>query len=135
VTFAIHLCKGNSEGRYIAAGAYDAIAEEVFPRLASYDVLLLEYDDARSGGFAPLVHIGDDQVVVLGLVSSKRAALERDEEVIARVREASGVVALERLAVSCQCGFASTAGGNRISPETQRAKLQLVRRVADAVWG
>jgi 5-methyltetrahydropteroyltriglutamate--homocysteine methyltransferase len=135
VTFAIHLCKGNSEGRYIAAGAYDPIAAEVFPRLASYDVLLLEYDDERSGGFAPLGHTGEDQVVALGLVSSKRAQVERDEEVIARVREASGVVPLERLAVSCQCGFASTAGGNRISPETQKAKLQLVRRVADAVWG
>jgi 5-methyltetrahydropteroyltriglutamate--homocysteine methyltransferase len=134
VTFGIHLCKGNSEGRFIASGAYDAIAPTVFPRLGSYDVLLLEYDDARSGGFEPLRHTTDDQVVVLGVVSTKRPALEPQEQVEARIREAGAIVELDRLAVSCQCGFASTAGGNRISPDTQRAKLDLVRRVADAVW-
>jgi methionine synthase II (cobalamin-independent) len=135
VTFGIHLCKGNSEGRYIASGAYDTIAEDVFPRLGAYDVLLLEYDDERSGGFEPLTRTHDHQTVVLGLVSSKRQELERDEDMIARVRAAAAFVPIERLAVSCQCGFASTAGGNRISEDTQRAKLQLVRRVADAVWG
>jgi 5-methyltetrahydropteroyltriglutamate--homocysteine methyltransferase len=134
VTFAIHLCKGNSEGRYIAAGAYDAIAEQVFPRLGGYDVLLLEYDDERSGGFAPLVHTLEHQVVVLGLISSKRPALEGEGDVVARVREAAAVVPLDRLAVSCQCGFASTLRGNPVTPEIQRAKLELVRRVADAVW-
>ncbi len=134
VTFGIHLCKGNSEGRYIAAGAYDAIAEQVFPRLPGYDILLLEYDDERSGGFAPLTQTLDHQVVVLGLVSSKRAELETDEAIIERIREAADVVPLERLAVSCQCGFASTAGGNRITPEIQQAKLELVGRVADTVW-
>jgi 5-methyltetrahydropteroyltriglutamate--homocysteine methyltransferase len=135
VTFAIHLCKGNSEGRYIAAGAYDAIAERVFPRLRGYDVLLLEYDDERSGGFAPLAQTLEHQVVVLGLISSKRPALEDEREVVARVREAAEVVPLERLAVSCQCGFASTLRGNPVTPEIQRAKLQLVRSVADVVWG
>jgi len=135
VTFAIHLCKGNSEGRYIAAGAYDAIAERVFPRLPGYDVLLLEYDDERSGGFAPLTATLDHQVVVLGLVSSKNPRVETDDEIAARIDEAARYVPLERLAVSCQCGFASTAGGNRISPEAQRAKLELVGRVADRVWG
>jgi 5-methyltetrahydropteroyltriglutamate--homocysteine methyltransferase len=135
VTFGIHLCKGNSEGRYIAAGAYDAIAEQVFPRLRGYDVLLLEYDDERSGGFGPLALTLDHQVVALGLVSSKRAVLETDAEIIARISEAERVVPLDRLAVSCQCGFASTAGGNRITPEIQRQKLELVGRVADAVWG
>jgi 5-methyltetrahydropteroyltriglutamate--homocysteine methyltransferase len=134
VTFAIHLCKGNSEGRYIAAGAYDAIAEQVFPRLGGYDVLLLEYDDERSGGFAPLAHTLEHQVVVLGLISSKRPALEAEGDVVARVREAAGVVPLDRLAVSCQCGFASTLRGNPVTPEIQRAKLELVRRVVDAVW-
>jgi 5-methyltetrahydropteroyltriglutamate--homocysteine methyltransferase len=134
VTFAIHLCKGNSEGRFIAAGAYDAIAERVFPRLKGYDVLLLEYDDARSGGFEPLVHTLDHQTVVLGLVSSKNAAVETDDAVVARVGEATRFVPLERLAVSCQCGFASTAGGNRITPEIQREKLELVGRVADRLW-
>jgi 5-methyltetrahydropteroyltriglutamate--homocysteine methyltransferase len=135
VTFGIHLCKGNSEGRYIAAGAYDAIAEQVFPRLPGYDVLLLEYDDERSGGFEPLTTTLDHQTVVLGLVSSKIAAVESDDAVVARIEEAAKFVPAERLAVSCQCGFASTAGGNKITPEVQRAKLELVGRVADRVWG
>ena len=135
VTFGIHLCKGNSEGRYIASGAYDPIAEQVFPRLAGYDVLLLEYDDERSGGFAPLAHTLDHQIVVLGIVSSKNPLVESDDAVVARIEEAASVVALERLALSCQCGFASTAAGNRVTPEIQRSKLELVGRVARRVWG
>jgi 5-methyltetrahydropteroyltriglutamate--homocysteine methyltransferase len=135
VTMAIHLCKGNSEGRFIAAGPYDAIAARVFPRLGGYDVLLLEYDDERSGGFAPLETTLDHQTVVLGLVSTKNAALETDDEVVGRIEAASAFVPRDRLAVSCQCGFASTAGGNRITPEVQRAKLELVGRVAYRVWG
>ena len=134
LTMGLHLCKGNSEGRYIAAGSYDAIAEQVFPRLQGYDVLLLEYDDDRSGGFEPLAATVDHQIVVLGLVSSKNPALEPDDDVVARIEAAAGVVPKERLAVSCQCGFASTAGGNRITPGIQRAKLELVGRVADRVW-
>jgi 5-methyltetrahydropteroyltriglutamate--homocysteine methyltransferase len=101
-TFAIHLCKGNSEGRYIAAGAYDAIADQVFPRLRGFDVLLLEYDDARSGGFEPLAKTLDHQVVVLGLVSSKNPVVESDDAVVGRIEEATAHVALDRLAVSCQ---------------------------------
>jgi 5-methyltetrahydropteroyltriglutamate--homocysteine methyltransferase len=135
MTAAIHLCKGNSEGRYIAAGSYDAIAECVFPRLAAYDVLLLEYDDERSGGFEALAATGRHQTVVLGLVSSKRPQVEEDEEVLARIREAAAIVGLDRLALSCQCGFASTARGNPITPEAQRRKLELVARLARRVWG
>jgi 5-methyltetrahydropteroyltriglutamate--homocysteine methyltransferase len=134
VTFGIHLCKGNSEGRYIAAGAYDAIADRVFPRLEGYDVLLLEYDDERSGGFEPLAKTLDRHCVVLGLVSSKSPRMETDEELLARIEQATAFAPLDRLAVSCQCGFASTAGGNRITPEVQRAKLELVGRVAERVW-
>jgi 5-methyltetrahydropteroyltriglutamate--homocysteine methyltransferase len=134
VTMAIHLCKGNSEGRFIASGGYGAIAAQVFPRLAAYEVLLLEYDDERSGGFEPLAEVLDHHVVVLGLVSSKNPAVEDDDEVVARIEAASAYVPSERLALSCQCGFASTAGGNRITPEVQRAKLELVGRVADRVW-
>ncbi len=134
VTMGIHLCKGNSEGRFIAAGAYDAIAEQVFPRLSGYDVLLLEYDDERSGGFEPLAATLDHQVVVLGLVSSKNPSVESDDDVVARIASAAAIVPKDRLAVSCQCGFASTAGGNRITPDVQRAKLELVGRVADRVW-
>jgi methionine synthase II (cobalamin-independent) len=135
LTFGIHLCKGNNEGRYIAAGAYDAIADEVFPRLRGYDVLLLEYDDERSGGFEPLGKVPDHQVVVLGLVSSKTATVETDDEVVGRIEQAASFVPLERLAVSCQCGFASTAGGNKVTPEIQRRKLELVARVAARIWG
>jgi 5-methyltetrahydropteroyltriglutamate--homocysteine methyltransferase len=134
LTFGIHLCKGNSEGRYLAAGAYDAIADEVFPRLKGYDVVLLEYDDERSGGFEPIAKTLDHQVVVLGLISSKNPVVESDEQVVGRIEQAAGHVPLERLAVSCQCGFASTAGGNKITPEIQRAKLELVGRTAERVW-
>lgn len=135
VTFAIHLCKGNSEGRYIASGTYDAIADRVFPRLKGYDVLLLEYDDARSGRFEPLGKTLDHHVVVLGLVSSKNPALEDDDDVARRIDQAAAFAPLDRLAVSCQCGFASTARGNKITPAIQRQKLELVGRVADRVWG
>jgi 5-methyltetrahydropteroyltriglutamate--homocysteine methyltransferase len=134
VTFAIHLCKGNSEGRYLAAGAYDAIAEQTFARLGGYDVLLLEYDDERSGGFAPLARTLEHQTVVLGLVSSKNARLETAQEIAARITAATEYVPLERLALSCQCGFASTAGGNKIAPDVQRAKLSLVGDVARSMW-
>ena len=134
VTLAIHLCKGNSEGRYIAAGGYDAIAARVFPRLPGYGVLLLEYDDERSGGFEALAESLAHQVVVLGLVSTKSPAVEADDDVIARIEQAAAIVPLERLALSCQCGFASTAAGNRVTPEVQRAKLELVARVARHVW-
>jgi 5-methyltetrahydropteroyltriglutamate--homocysteine methyltransferase len=135
VTLAIHLCKGNNEGRYIAAGTYDPIAAQVFPRLTGYDVLLLEFDDERSGGFDALRQTLDRHVVVLGLVSSKNPQIERDEDILMRIEEASAVVPLERLAVSCQCGFASTAAGNRVTPEIQRMKLELVSRLARRVWG
>ena len=134
ITFGIHLCKGNSEGRYLAAGAYDAIADQTFPRLGGYDVLLLEYDDERSGGFEPLARTHEHQTVVLGLVSSKNPRVETAAEITDRMMAATEYVALERLALSCQCGFASTAGGNRITPEVQRAKLTLVGEVARRVW-
>ena len=135
LTFAIHLCKGNSESRYLAAGAYDAIADAVFPRLKGYDVLLLEYDDERSGGFEPIEKTLDHQVVVLGLVSSKNPVVESDDQLADRIRQAARFVPLERLAISCQCGFASTAGGNKITPQIQREKLALVGRMAERMWG
>jgi 5-methyltetrahydropteroyltriglutamate--homocysteine methyltransferase len=135
VTIAIHLCKGNSEGRSIAAGAYDSIAARVFSRLPGYGVLLLEYDDERSGGFAALAQTLDHHLVVLGLVSTKNPAVEVDADLVARIEEATAFVPLERLALSCQCGFASTAAGNRVTPGIQREKLGLVSRVARRVWG
>jgi len=107
----------------------------VFPRLSGYGVLLLEFDDERSGAFDALRQTLAHQIVVLGLVSSKNPQVERDEDMLARIEEASAFVPLERLAVSCQCGFASTAAGNRVTPEIQHKKLELVARLARRVWG
>ena len=95
----------------------------------------MEYDDERSGSFEPLKHIPENKFVVLGLVSSKKARLERPEELRQRIIEASRFVALERLALSPQCGFASSVIGNKISPEIQKRKLELVVKTAQAVWG
>jgi 5-methyltetrahydropteroyltriglutamate--homocysteine methyltransferase len=132
VTFAIHICRGNNQSKFYAAGDYGPIAR-IFER-TKFDRFLLEYDDERSGGFEPLRHVPDDRVVVLGLVTSKKSALEPEEELKRRIFEASRFVALERLALSPQCGFASTMEGNRLTPDDQRRKLELVGRVARAVW-
>ena len=125
VTFGIHICRGNYQSMFYASGGYDRIADRVFSR-AKFDRFLLEYDDARSGTFEPLKYLPDDRVVVLGLVSSKKPELERFADLEARIAEAARIVSIDRLAVSPQCGFASTAEGNRISPEDQRRKLEVV---------
>jgi 5-methyltetrahydropteroyltriglutamate--homocysteine methyltransferase len=96
---------------------------------------LLEYDDDRSGSFAALKDIPDDKFVVLGLVSSKKVRLERPEELRQRIIEASRFIALDRLGLSPQCGFASSVIGNKISPEIQKRKLELVVKTAQAIWG
>lgn len=134
VTIAMHLCRGNSQGRWLAAGGYDRIAAELFPRL-DVDTWLLEYDDERSGGFAPLRHVPDSAVVVLGLVSTKSARMEERDELRRRVDEAAGYVPLDRLALSPQCGFASIAAGNPIGWDVQRDKLRLVADMAGELWG
>jgi 5-methyltetrahydropteroyltriglutamate--homocysteine methyltransferase len=134
ITFGIHICRGNHKSMFYASGGYDRIAEQVFAR-SKFHRFLLEYDDERSGTFAPLRQVPDDRVVVLGLVSSKLPRMESAETLKARIDEAAQVVALDRLALSPQCGFASTHEGNRISPDVQRQKLELVGRVAREVWG
>lgn len=133
VTFAIHICRGNHKSMFYASGGYDRIAQQVFGR-SNFHRFLLEYDDERSGSFAPLSHVPDDRVVVLGLVSSKKPALESPNELKARISEAARVVPLERLALSAQCGFASTHEGNRLTEDDQRRKLELVAQVAQDVW-
>jgi 5-methyltetrahydropteroyltriglutamate--homocysteine methyltransferase len=133
-TVGLHVCRGNDANRYMARGGYERLAEEVFPRTVA-DVLLLEYDDERSGGFEPLAHVPEDKVVVLGLVSTKRPGLERDDELGARIDEAAAFVPLDRLALSTQCGFASVAKGNDLTIEEEERKLELVVRVARSVWG
>jgi 5-methyltetrahydropteroyltriglutamate--homocysteine methyltransferase len=132
MTFGLHICRGNNQSKFYAEGDYEPIAE-IFSR-TRFNRFLLEYDDVRSGGFEPLKHLPEDRVVVLGLVTTKKAALESDDELRARIREASRYVPLERLGLSPQCGFASTIQGNRITPEQQRQKLELVARVARTVW-
>ena len=133
VTFGIHICRGNHKSMFYASGGYDRIARQIFSR-SRFQRFLLEYDDERSGTFAPLAHVPDDRIVVLGLVSSKRAALESAAEIRRRIAEAAEVIPLERLALSPQCGFASTHEGNRLTPDDQRRKLELVASVAREVW-
>ena len=101
----------------------------------AFQRFMLEYDTERSGGFEPLQHLPDDRVVVLGLITTKRPELEPAEEVKARLAEAASFIPLERLALSTQCGFASTIEGNRVTAEDQRQKLALVTDVAREVWG
>ena len=133
VTFGIHICRGNHKSMFYASGGYDRIAQQIFSR-SRFQRFLLEYDDERSGTFEPLRHLPDDRVVVLGLVSSKLAQLESGAELERRIAEASRYVPLERLAISPQCGFASTHEGNRLTADDQRRKLELVAATARAVW-
>ncbi|HEY3627652.1 MAG TPA: cobalamin-independent methionine synthase II family protein [Terracidiphilus sp.] len=134
VTLAIHLCRGNNRSHWYAEGGYDAIAERLFHELA-VDRFLLEYDDERSGTFEPLRLVPKGKTVVLGLVSTKRPELESRKDLIARIRQAAKFIPLENLAVSPQCGFASTMEGNLLTEEEQWAKLQLVVDTAREVWG
>lgn len=134
VTLAIHLCRGNNRSHWYAEGGYDAIAERLFHELA-VDRFLLEYDDERSGTFEPLRFVPREKIVVLGLVSTKRADLERKEDLLRRIDEAAKVLPLDRLALSPQCGFASTMEGNLLTEADQWAKLHLVVDAAREVWG
>ena len=133
VITSIHLCRGNNRSHWYAEGGYDAIAEQLFGRL-DVDAFLLEYDDARSGGFEPLRYVPAGKVVVLGLVSSKLAAMEDPDELVRRIEEASKYVPLENLALSPQCGFASTMEGNLLTEDEQWRKLELVVETARRVW-
>ncbi len=130
----MHLCRGNNQGKWLGEGGYDAIAEQVFGGL-DVDAFFLEYDTDRAGGFEPLRLVPPGRTVVLGLVSTKTPALERADDLLRRIEEASRYVPVERLAVSPQCGFASVEEGNPLSPDDQRRKLELVVEVARTVWG
>ncbi len=133
ITFGLHICRGNNQSKFYASGGYDPIAAKVFQK-TRFQRFLLEYDDDRSGSFEPLRQVPDDRTVVLGLVTTKKPRLETAEELQQRINEATRYIPLERLALSPQCGFASTMEGNRISPEDQRRKLQVVVETARAVW-
>ena len=134
LTLAMHLCRGNNRSHWYAEGGYDSIAEKLFTTMA-VNRFLLEYDDARSGSFEPLRFIPPGKTVVLGLVSSKLPALESSDVLAQRIDEASRFVPLENLALSPQCGFASTMEGNLLTEEEQWAKLRLVAETAHRVWG
>ena len=131
---ASHICRGNYHSTWFNSGAYDPVADWVFAR-ENVDVLYLEYDDERSGGFEPLAKVSPDKHVVLGLITTKRPELEDKAVIIARIREASKYIPLDRLSLSPQCGFASCAIGNKLTVDEQWAKLRLVKEISDEVWG
>jgi 5-methyltetrahydropteroyltriglutamate--homocysteine methyltransferase len=134
VTIAVHICRGNSRSRWYTEGGYDAIAEKLFSRLNA-DRFLLEYDTDRSGGFEPLRLVPRGKDVVLGLITTKGPALERQDDLLRRIEQAARYVPLDNLALSPQCGFASIAAGNLLSEDDQWKKLALVASTARKVWG
>lgn len=134
VTLAIHLCRGNNRSQWYAEGGYDAIAEKLFGQL-QVDAFLLEYESERAGTFEPLRFVPRGKTVVLGLLSSKLPELEPADQLKRRIDEASRYVPLENLALSPQCGFASTMEGNLLTEDEQWRKLKLVVDTAEDVWG
>jgi 5-methyltetrahydropteroyltriglutamate--homocysteine methyltransferase len=134
VTFGFHLCRGNQGSRWLVAGGYDPIASRVFRRIAAHR-LLLEYDDERSGSFEPLAEVPDDKVVVLGLVTTKSGRVETEDELERRTRDAAEHIDLDRLAISPQCGFATSVIGNAVTVDDERRKLATIVRAANRIWG
>jgi 5-methyltetrahydropteroyltriglutamate--homocysteine methyltransferase len=134
MTAAIHLCRGNFRSAWVAEGSYEAVAETLFNEIA-VDAFFLEYDDERSGGFEPLRFVPKGKLVVLGLVTSKRGALESKDELKRRIDEAARFMPLDALALSPQCGFSSSEHGNDLSVQEQIDKLRLVVETAQEVWG
>jgi 5-methyltetrahydropteroyltriglutamate--homocysteine methyltransferase len=130
----VHMCRGNFRGRYLAAGGYDRVAERFF-QSTNVSHFLLEYDTARAGDFRPLRFVPASKGVVLGLISTKTPQLESIEDLKRRCDEAAQHIELDRLGISPQCGFASTAAGNPLTEAGERAKLSLVVAAARAIWG
>lgn len=129
-----HICRGNFHSTWLSSGGYAPVAAKLFGE-ENVNAYYLEFDDDRSGDFAPLAEVSGDKQVVLGLVTSKRPELEDPEVIKARISEAAQYVPLERLCLSTQCGFASTEEGNKLTEEQQWAKIALVRSIAEEVWG
>jgi 5-methyltetrahydropteroyltriglutamate--homocysteine methyltransferase len=130
----MHTCRGNHQSMWMASGGYDAVAEQVFGKVA-VDGFFLEYDTERAGGFEPLRFVPRSKKVVLGLISSKLPTLESKDQIKRRIDAATRYIPLDNLCLSPQCGFASTHFGNRITPDVQRRKLALAVEVATEVWG
>jgi 5-methyltetrahydropteroyltriglutamate--homocysteine methyltransferase len=134
LTVTTHMCRGNFRSSWVAEGGYDFVAEALFGGL-DVDGFFLEYDDARSGGFEPLRFVPPGKMVVLGLVTTKRGALESSDALMRRIEEASQFVDVDQLCLSPQCGFSSTVEGNTLSYDEEVAKLRLVVETAAEVWG
>ena len=129
-----HMCRGNFRSRWVASGGYEPIAERIFAAL-DVDAFFLEFDSERAGGFEPLRHLAPGKTAVLGLVTSKTPELEPVDELRKRIEEAAGVVPIDQLALSPQCGFSSTHHGNDLTQDEQWRKLELVVGVSEQVWG
>jgi 5-methyltetrahydropteroyltriglutamate--homocysteine methyltransferase len=134
MTVCMHLCRGNNQSGWVASGGYEPVAEVLFNE-ADVTGYFLEYDSARAGGFEPLRFVPKGKIVVLGLVTSKKGALESKDTIKRRIDEAAKFCPLDQLALSTQCGFSSTVAGNKLTVEEQAAKLRLVVEVAREVWG
>jgi 5-methyltetrahydropteroyltriglutamate--homocysteine methyltransferase len=134
VTVGVHMCRGNFKGHYLGAGGYESVAEKFFAN-TRVNHFLLEYDTPRAGDFAPLRFVPKTKGVVLGMISSKSSALESMDLIKRRTEEATRYIDLDRLAISPQCGFASTVAGNPVTEADERAKLALVVQAAQAIWG
>ena len=133
MAIGVHVCRGNYKGMYLSEGGYDSVAEKFFSR-TNVDHFLLEFDTPRAGSFAPLRFVPGDKGVVLGLVSSKTPQLEKLDDLRRRADEATKCIDARRLAISPQCGFASTMGGNPVTEADERAKLKLCVDAAHAIW-
>jgi 5-methyltetrahydropteroyltriglutamate--homocysteine methyltransferase len=134
MTIGMHLCRGNFRSRWMASGGYEPVADKLF-NLAPVDVFFLEYDSARAGDFSPLRFVPKGKRVVLGLVCSKTAEMESQDALLRRIEDAARFCPLEQLSLSAQCGFASVAGGNALTEGQQWAKLELIVKTAERVWG
>jgi 5-methyltetrahydropteroyltriglutamate--homocysteine methyltransferase len=133
VTFAFHLCRGNQGSRWLVSGSYEPIAEQIFNNIKA-ERLMLEYDDERSGDFEPLRHVPDDKMVVLGVVTTKSGYRETVDEICDRVGAATEYIPLDRLAISPQCGFATSIIGNNLTVADQQQKLHTMAEAAQRLW-
>jgi 5-methyltetrahydropteroyltriglutamate--homocysteine methyltransferase len=135
MTISMHLCRGNFRSTFVATGGYEPVAEVLFNQINS-DAYFMEYDTDRAGGFEPLRFVPrGEKIVVLGLMTSKTGELESKDELKRRIDEAAKYLPLEQLALSPQCGFASTEEGNILTEDAQWAKLKLIVDTAREVWG
>jgi 5-methyltetrahydropteroyltriglutamate--homocysteine methyltransferase len=134
MAITMHLCRGNFRSTFVASGGYEPVAEILFNTIEVHGYFM-EYDTARAGGFEPLRFLPKGKTVVLGLVTSKTGAIESRDAILRRIEEAAKFVALDQLALSPQCGFASTEEGNTLAEDEQWAKLRMIVEVAEEVWG